>query len=80
MLIPSETPIVLNRSPTKPAAVRPVFTSAARSPRCMLQVLPSYQQLATPTWGLARSSGVRPVPSSIAWLAPCDLGAVMRAE
>ena len=35
--------------------------AAARSFRCMLQVLPSYHTLAMPTWALSMSSAVRPV-------------------
>src|SRR3990167_7254050 len=41
MEMPSDTPMVLKRMPTSPAAVTPSFTCAARSFRCMLQVLPS---------------------------------------
>jgi hypothetical protein len=62
MAIPSETPIVLKRSPTSPAAATPSRTDAASSFRCMLQVLPSYQTLAIPTWALFMSSSLRPVP------------------
>ena len=60
--MPSLTPMVLNRMPTMPAACTPSLTSAARSLRCMLQVLPSYHTLAMPTCGLSMSSSVRPVP------------------
>ena len=50
--MPSLTPMVLNRMPTRPAAPTPFLSpSAARSFRCMLQVLPSYQTLAMPTCG-----------------------------
>ena len=59
--MPSETPMVLNRMPTRPAAATPFFTSSPRSLRCMLQGLPSYQTLAMPTCGLFMSSSVRPV-------------------
>src|SRR6056297_2720230 len=41
--IPSETPTLLNRIPTQSAATTPSFTAPARSSRCMLQGLPSYQ-------------------------------------
>ena len=58
--IPSLTPMVLNRIPTMPAAVTPSLTTAASSPRCMLQVFPSYHMLAIPTWALSRSAGWRP--------------------
>ena len=61
MEMPSDTPMVLNRRPTSPASATPRFTWTARSPRCMLHGLPSYQQAAMPTWALVRSSGVRPV-------------------
>jgi len=77
--MPSLTPIVLNRIPTMPAATTPSRTLAARRSRCMLQVLPSYHMLAIPTWGLSRSAGCRPVPSSIAWEAPWERGWVIRA-
>ncbi len=60
--MPSLTPMVLNRMPTSPAATTPSFTLAARSFRCMLQVLPSYHTLAMPTWALFMSASVRPVP------------------
>ncbi len=49
MDMPSETPTVLKRMPFKPAASTPSFTLAARSSRCMLQLLPSNQTLAMPT-------------------------------
>ena len=77
--IPSLTPMVLKRIPTRPAAPTPSLTAAARSPRCMLQVLPSYHMLAIPTCALSRSAGVRPVPRSIACDAPWARGWVMRA-
>ena len=38
--------MVLNRMPTSPASTTPFFTSSARSFRCMLQGLPSYQTAA----------------------------------
>ena len=60
--MPSLTPIVLNRMPTRPAATTPCLTCAARSFRCMLHVLPSYQTLAMPTCGLSMSASVSPVP------------------
>jgi hypothetical protein len=47
--VPSETPTVLNRRPTRPASFTPSFTAAARSSRCMLHGLPSNQTLAMPT-------------------------------
>src|SRR5437763_2145565 len=80
MLMPSETPIVLNRIPTRPAPVTPSLTFAASLLRCMLQVFPSYQTLAMPTWALFRSSGDKPVPRSMAWLPPWLLGWVILAE
>src|SRR5712692_7426241 len=79
MEMPSLTPTVLNRKPTSPAAVTPCFTCSARVRRCMLQVLPSNQTLAMPTWGFCMSCSVSPAPYSIAWDAPCDLGWVTRA-
>ena len=59
--MPSETPMVLNRIGMRSACWTPVLTWSARSPRCMLQGLPSYQQAAMPTWPLFMSSGVSPV-------------------
>src|SRR3569623_1046330 len=78
--MPSDTPTVLNRIATPPAASTPRFTWLPRSARCMLHGLPSYQTAPMPTCGLARSSTVRPVAMSIAWLAPCEAGWVMREE
>ncbi len=40
--MPSLTPMVLNRMPTRPAATTPLLDRAAKSLRCMLQVFPSY--------------------------------------
>src|SRR4029077_2805486 len=76
--MPSLTPIVLNRIPTRPDSCTPSLTRAASLLRCMLQVLPSYQTLAIPTWALFMSASVSPVPYSIACEAPCDLGCVTR--
>jgi len=78
MEIPSDTPIVLNLYPTRPASSTPSFTSSARSLRCMLHVFPSHHTEEMPTCGLDISSGVKPVPYSIAWDAPCDFGCVIR--
>ncbi len=58
--VPSETPTVLKRSPTRPAAATPSFTAAARSSRCMLHGLPSNHMLAMPTWALSMSASLRP--------------------
>src|SRR5258706_15898594 len=76
--MPSLTPIVLNRRPTRPAACTPSLTSAASLSRCMLQVLPSHHMLQMPTCGFWRSAGVRPVPYSIACDAPWLRGWVIR--
>ncbi len=76
--MPSLTPMVLKRIPTRPAATTPSRTFAARSLRCILQVLPSYQTLEIPTSALSMSSRFRPVAYSIACDAPCDLGWVIR--
>ena len=77
--MPSDTPTVLKRIPFTPTASTPSFTFAARSSRCMLQLLPSYQMLAIPICALSRSASVNPVAKSWAWDAPWDLGWVMRA-
>ena len=76
---PSLTPIVLKRSPTRPAAGVASRTAVARPSRCMLQVLPSYHMLQMPTCGLERSASVRPTPCSIACEAPWLRGCVTRA-
>ena len=59
--IPSDTPMVLKRIPTRPASVTPCLVCAANSSRCMLQLLPSYHIEAIPTWAFDMSPGVRPV-------------------
>src|SRR5256885_2012871 len=72
MEMPSLTPMVLKRMPTRPAAATPSLTFSASESRCMLHGLPSNQTLAMPTWGLSISPVFRPVAYSIAWDAPCD--------
>ncbi|OAD19731.1 hypothetical protein THIOM_004621 [Candidatus Thiomargarita nelsonii] len=54
--MPSLTPMVLKRIPTSEAAITPSLTFVAKSSKCILQVLPSYQTLAMPTWALFISS------------------------
>ena len=49
MLIPSLTPTVLKRRPTRPADCTLAFTSAERSSKCMLHGFPSYHTDAIPT-------------------------------
>src|SRR5210317_948238 len=78
MEIPSLTPIVLKRMPTSPAALTPSLTFAARSLRCILQVLPSHQTLEIPTSAFCMSAGSRPVPYNMAWDAPWERGSVIR--
>ncbi len=78
MEMPSETPMVLKRIPTRPASTTPRFTTAAKSLRCMLQLLPSYQTAEMPTSALSRSARLRPVACSIACEAPCEAGWVIR--
>ena len=78
--MPSETPMVLKRMGTAPEASTPLRTSLPRSLRCMLQGFPSYQTAPMATWGLFRSSGLRPVAISIACEAPWEAGWVMRDE
>ena len=60
--IPSLTPMVLNRIPTRSDSLTPALTASANSNKCMLHVLPSYQTLAIPTCGLFMSASVIPVP------------------
>ncbi len=76
--MPSLTPMVLKRMPTRPAATTPSLTASASFRRCMLQVLPSYQTLAMPTWALFMSASVIPVPYNMACEAPWLLGWVIR--
>src|ERR1700752_1497166 len=71
LLMPSLTPIVLKIKPTISLSHTPCFTSLARSFRCMLQVLPSYPMLTTPTCAFFRSSSVNPIPYNIACAAGC---------
>src|SRR6476660_7011824 len=75
--MPSLTPMVLNRSPTRPAACTPSLTYPASLSRCMLQVFPSHHMLQMPTCGFCRSVGVRPVPYNIACDAPWLRGCVI---
>src|SRR4030095_16606539 len=77
---PSLTPIVLKRSPTRPAACTPSLMCAASRSRCMLQVLPSYHMLQMPTCGFCKSASVSPMPYSIACDAPWLRGCVTREE
>src|SRR6478735_6552891 len=77
---PSLTPMVLNRSPTSPAAWTPSLTDAASLSRCMLQVLPSYHIEQMPTCGFCRSASVSPMPYNIACDAPWLRGCVTRLE
>ena len=49
MEMASLTPTVLKRKPTMLASSTPALTSAAKSIRCMLQGLPSYQTEEMPT-------------------------------
>ena len=60
--MPSLTPMVLKRMPTRPAACTPSLTFGGQRSRCMLQVLPSYHMLPMPTCGFFMSASVRPVP------------------
>src|SRR3569833_260081 len=80
MLIPSDTPTVLNRNGTSPALATDSLIGLERSIKCMLHGLPSYHTDEMPTWALFMSASFRPVAYSIAWEAPCDLGWVMWAE
>ena len=59
--MPSLTPMVLYRMPISPAACTPSLTLVARSSRCMLQLLPSYQTLAMPICALSKSAFSNPV-------------------
>ena len=77
--MPSLTPMVLNRMPTRPAASHALLDLVGRGrSRCMLQGLPSYQTLAMPTWGLFMSSSVRPVAIEHRLRGALDSGWVMR--
>ena len=61
ILIPSLTPTALKRYPTMPASWHDLRIKVPSSSRCMLQGLPSYQMLPTPTNGFGMSSCVKPV-------------------
>jgi hypothetical protein len=75
--MPSLTPMVLKRIPTRPAAVTPSFTFSASESRCILQGLPSNQTLEIPTSAFAMSAGCRPVAYSMACDAPWDFFCVI---
>ena len=78
MLMPSDTPMVLNRRPTRPDATTASRTCAASLSRCMLQGLPSHQLDTMPTCGLFISSSVSPVAYSMACEMPRVRGCVIR--
>src|SRR5271170_2586493 len=61
MLIPSDTPIVLNCMGTSPASATPFLTRLERSIRCMLQGFPDHQMEEMPTCALDMSASERPV-------------------
>jgi len=60
MEIPSETAIVVNSRPTPPAPTTPCFALPARRGPLRLQGVTSLPAETTPTWGLSKSSSLRP--------------------
>ena len=66
MEIPSETAMVMNSSGKPPAALTPSLARLARRSRGMLQGVTSFQEEATPTWGLPQSSSPMPTALSMA--------------
>ena len=70
--MPSDTAIVPNSSGTAPAWRTPSFAAAASPLRCTLHGVTSFQDDATATCGLVRSSSDRPTARSIARAAARD--------
>ena len=64
--MPSVTVIVVNWRGVPPALVTPVFAALACRSSAVLHGAASFQQLTTPTSGLAMSSAVNPIAWSIA--------------
>ena len=64
--MPSDTAIVVYSTGTAPASRAPTFAAAARRFRWTLQGVTSFQDEATPTCGLLKSSSVKPTARSIA--------------
>ena len=71
LLMPSLTPIVLKINPTKSLSHTPCLMVFAKSFRCILQVLPSYPMLTTPTCAFFKSASVNPIPYNMACAAGC---------
>jgi hypothetical protein len=67
--MPSETAIVEKTKPTPPADATPVLACLDSSGPVRLQGVTSFPAETTPTWGLPKSSSVRPTARNIA-LAP----------
>ena len=66
MEMPSLTAMVVNSSGNPPASRTPTLDRLARRSSGRLQGVTSFQDDATPTWGLAQSSSVIPTARSIA--------------
>ena len=65
MAMASETAMVVNSTGTAPAARTPSLAAAARRFRWMLHGVTSFQEEATPTWGRAKPSSVKPTARSM---------------
>src|SRR3954465_10482024 len=63
--MPSDTEMVPNSSGYPPAACTPSFTALASRSSGRLQGVISFQLLATPIWGLAKSSSPMPTARSM---------------
>ena len=66
MEMPSDTAMVTNSSGNPPAARTPSLARLASRSSGRLQGVTSFQDLATPTWGLPKSSSVIPTARSMA--------------
>ena len=66
--MPSDTVIVLNKTPFAPAASAPWAASRARPSMCMLHGVTMLQVDAMPICGLLKSSSLKPTARNIARL------------
>ena len=64
--MPSDTAMVVNSRGNPPAASTPCLDRLARRSSGRLQGVTSFQEEATPTWGLAQSSSPMPTARSMA--------------
>src|SRR6185436_12724548 len=69
--MPSETVIVLNKTLFAPAPSAPALAWRANPSMCMLHGVTIFQVDAIPTWGLAKSSSLKPTARNMARLGAC---------